>query len=117
MILRRVKPTLSPSTVDWGAAGCNLPRSLRQPGDPGMSWQKTRAQRFYFAFRSERGHLVGLLFFRHGSFTICVHPDYRRRGIGRLLLQEAMARIPDLDLGAQTYTPAGAALINAVAAA
>lgn len=114
---RRVKPTLSPSTVDWGMAGCNLPRSLRLPGDPGLSWQKTPAQRFYFAYRSDQGHLVGPLFYRHGSFTIAVHPDYRRRGIGRMLLQEAMARIPELDLAAQTYTPAGAALVNAVIAA
>jgi len=73
-------------------------------------------------YRSRKGTLIGILyhypvdllpFERAGNVNTWVHPRRQRRGIGTALLREAMRRW-DLDPYQQTYTPEGAALMNAV---
>lgn len=110
--MRRVRAMLTPSTVDWETTECLIPPCLRRKG----TTISTRDGRFYLVARNERDAIVGIFYYRRrsGSFTICVHPEFRRRGIGLRLLREAMARLPGVDLYAQSYTPAGAALIRAL---
>jgi GNAT superfamily N-acetyltransferase len=46
-----------------------------------------------------------------GEVFVILAPDYRRRGFGMKLLQEATRRW-NIDLGNQAYTPSGAALVE-----
>lgn len=80
--------------------------------------------------RNSRGDLTGILYYypdgapladpallgetiwleEPGNVNIMVRPNRQRRGIGSLLVREALRRWPAIDLTRQTFTPAGRAL-------
>lgn len=55
----------------------------------------------------------GTLLDAAGNFTVLVHPDKRRQGIGRKLLSEAERRWK-LNFDQQIYTPSGLALVRSL---
>jgi GNAT superfamily N-acetyltransferase len=49
-----------------------------------------------------------------GDYVVIVEPAWRRQGIGRILLTEALGRWDDIDLARQKYTAEGLALTLSV---
>lgn len=97
---------IKPSIHDIGSWPACLRRFDKEPAE---------ASSFVF-YLNRLGRVVGILetevFNGRRGFIVHVAPRYRRRGIATNLLEDALARWPDLDLEGDLYTIAGAAWIN-----
>lgn len=113
-------PTLDPTRLSWSSQVHQYPR-----GRPGLTCFQATHEDYPLApidcliERDRQGYVIGILnHFGHdmppleraGNVNVLVHPAMQRRGIGTRLLLTAMDLWPDIDLMAQTYTPAGRSL-------
>jgi GNAT superfamily N-acetyltransferase len=83
-------------------------RTVRQPNY--YSGEPERVTYLYWV--DDHGALRGVLENGPADFVVTVDPAYRRRGVGMALIGYAVRRL-GVDLNAQRYTRAGAALVNA----
>ena len=95
--------------VEHRASGRQLPIGSEQPVDT-------------LVHRNRKGHVTALLWHysvalppweKAGNVNLIVREDRRGRGLGRLMLEEAMRRWP-INWEQQDYTPEGLALVRAV---
>ncbi len=86
------------SKVDWDALAALMARALvkREPDELRLAIVNSYAA----CFASLDGQLVGTAratsdgVYYATILDVCVHPDYQGRGIGRLVVQSLLARVP-----------------------